>query len=241
MNLLQMAQALYGESGAAGSYPTTVVGATGQWLRLVNWLIASDLHIQNKWVNWKFLRSTYNFTTTPTLNTDPGPTNPTVGEWDFDAWYVTYPNDTVPSPIIATEFEMIKHDPVDPNDTGPPWRIVVMPDNTLRIDSIPDNSYPVQGDYYQTPVQMPAVDASTSIIPARFHWTIIARALILYGKYENADSIIAQGNDLYTDYLAQLETSQLPNAQNARGRSNSHFAVGDTGDGGGHYERRGRW
>jgi hypothetical protein len=241
MNLLQMGQLLYQEVGAAGAYPTTVVGATGQWQRLVNWLISSEFYIQNLYVNWKWLRQTYPTTTVPTVNTDPGPTTPAVGEWDYDSWFLTYPGSTTPSPLKAVEWEDVKGEIVDPNDTGVPWRVVIMPDNTLRFDGIPNGAYPVTGVYYQTPTVMPFADASVSPIPSRFHWTIVAQAMIRYANYEGAEGILAQGTGQYTDYLARLENSQIPNKKNARFRANAHFAVGDEGDGGGHYDNRRGW
>lgn len=234
--LLQLATTLYTEAGAAGTAPNTVVGATGEWARFVNWVIQSDMDVQNLYVNWKFLKKSTTFNT-------PIGQNPNIyslatlglqdlAEWDFKAFMVTYPNQTVPTPLRSAEYELVKWEPVDPTITGAPGRIVIMPDNSVRVDPISDAIYTIAADYYNNPSQMAQADASTPIMPARFQRIIIGRALLYYGNYENAPEILTQGQQIYDDYLARLENSQLPNKENARFRMNAHFEVGGGSYGG---------
>lgn len=234
--LLSLAQTLYTEAGAAGTAPATVVGATGEWARLVNWCIQSDMDVQNLYVNWKFLRETLTFDTV--ANQNPNTYSlATLGiadlaEWDFDAFQCYYSGSgVVPSPIRGVEYETVKWEPVDPLNIGAPDRVVVMPDNSLRVDPISDQVYQLYGEYYNNPTRMAQIDTAQPIMPFRFQRIIVGRALVYYGNYENAPEIINQGTQIYTDYLARLENSQLPNKQNARFRNNAHFEVGGGGDG----------
>jgi hypothetical protein len=245
--LLQLATTLYTEAGAAGTAPSSVAGATGEWARLVNWIIQSDMDIQNLYVNWKFLRGTVTFDTEANQNPNTYSLSTlnaaNLAEWDFDAFQCYYNGSgVVPSPIRGVEYEMVKWEPIDPLNIGAPDRIVVMPDNSLRIDPISDQAYQLYGEYYNNPTQMLQSDTAQPIMPARFQRIIVGRALVYYGNYENAPEIIQQGTQIYTDYLARLENSQLPNKENARFRMNARFEVGGGyGDDGSSYHRDRNW
>ena len=77
-----------------------------------------------------------------------------------------------------------------------------------------------------------AANGDVSPIPPQFHPVILGRALILYGNYEQAPEIKGQGQEIYGEYLARLENSQLPNQRYSRYQSTGSFFDVNAGGGG---------
>lgn len=225
MTYLQLLQELHRECGAAGVAPSTVLNLTGEANRLAGWVRQANLDIQNLWESWKFLQVVDSRALTPAVNTLAAPTGMGDGMWDLDTFKVTPVGETVPMEVLANEFDEVKTEIVD-TSAGTPWRVVVMPDNSLRFEGTPAAADTFSGLYYREADrdELAASDDEPSI-PARFHRIITGRALILYANYEGADEIKTQGGEIIADYLPRLENSQLPNARKARFRTGGSFEV----------------
>lgn len=225
MNYLQLLQTLHRESGAAGTQPTTVTSLTGEANRLAGWIRQANMDVQNLWENWKFLRETASETLTPGDNELAAPSDMGEGMWDDETFFLTPAGETVPQQLLVAEYDDVKSEEVDTTE-GTPWRAVIMPDNSLRFESTPNAADTFTADYYREPDEA-ELTAATDVpsIPARFHRVIIGRALILYANFEGAEEIKTQGVEIYTDYLARLENSQLPNQRKSRYRTGGHFVV----------------
>jgi len=224
MNFLELVQALHSECGAAGVAPTAVTGQTGENRRLVNWIIRADLKLQRKWINWKFLRATFSSgnVTSQGVATLAKPAD--LKTWDLKTFKITYPGETEQYPLPAVEFENVKHTIIDDNE-GPPGRVIVMPDNSLMFEPVPDGAYTIGADYYSKPVALVAND-DVSAIPEEYHESaILGRALMYYANFENAPEIRRQGEELYTEGLAEMENHQLPNQNYSRLRTGGGFEV----------------
>lgn len=224
MTFLELVQALHSEVGAAGSSPTTVVNQVKENNRMVNWIKRADLRLQNKWVNWKFMRLefTTNNTTTAGVATLGAPADHKT--WDVETFKILYPGDTEYSDIDVVEYENIK-DEILTTDQGAPSRIIIMPDNNLKLDPVPDGVYTVQADYYRKPVAL-ANNTDVSLIPEEYHESaILGRAMMFYANFEGADEIKVQGQELYAEGLAEMENHQLPNQNYSRLRTGGGFEV----------------
>ncbi len=206
---IELVQDLHREVGAAGNAPTTVVSQTGENQRLVRWIRNADYLIQTLWHNWKFLiDTTYS---APTVASTRDATKPaTVNMWDE----LTFRIDDDEMEVV--EYNDIKHETFDLTITDQPSRIILLPNNDLRFDPIPDAVYTITADHFVKPTKL-AADADISVIPVEFHDTVIlGRAMVLYGNFENAAEMKDQGLELYSEFLGRLESLQLPNQFNAR-------------------------
>lgn len=224
---LELVQDLHTEVGAAGVAPTTVLNQTGEAKRLVNWIRRADIQVKRLWENWKFMRTTYSQATTATVNTLAKPSG--LKFWDVNnedsTFRCLYNGDTDKSLIDVVEYDSVKDEILD-TDSGPPSRIIIMPDSSLLIEPTPDAAHTIYADYYVTAESTKlAANDDVSVIPEEFHDVILARAMIFYANYENAQEIKTQGTELYTEVLARLENSQLPNEFKARFRTGGHFEV----------------
>ena len=212
---LQLVQALHRECGCAGSSPTSVAGQVGQNLRLVNWVIEADYFIQLLHTDWKFLWAEFSNSTTASVDSLAKPSD--MNYWDFETFRLDDEH------IDVVEYHEIRNEILDTSEAHPA-RIIVMPDNNLKFEPVPDDAYSVTADYHVKPTKL-AANTDTSLIPEEFELCILGRAMILYANYEAAPEIKAQGSEWYTEQLARLENHQISNKQNARFKQGGYFAV----------------
>lgn len=220
---IQLVQDMHREVGAAGPAPVSVLNQSGEARRLVNWIRSADSYVQNLWMNWKFLFANpgFNQVTTTSVATLAKPAN--LGMWDLDTFRIIEVTSTDPAPLQAVEYEDIKSQTLD---TSPdiPWRVIVMPDNSLKFEGVPNAAHTITADYFRNPTEL-AVNADISAIPERYHRVILGRALMLYGNFENAPEQKAQGEEIYNEFLARLETHELPSKNYSRHRTGGQFEV----------------
>jgi hypothetical protein len=223
-DFLTLSQDLHREVGAAGVAPTSVLNQTGENARLVNWIKQADYKLQTKWINWKFLRQTFNTSNQTAQGTATLAKPADLKTWDLATFTVIYPGETEKSPVEVIEYESIKSQILDTNE-GPVQSIIIMPDNSLMFNPVPDGIYTINADYYLKPVKL-AANIDVSLIPEEYHDTaVLGRAMMYYANFENASEIRQQGLELFTEGLAEMENHQLPNQNYSRLRTGGGFEV----------------
>lgn len=211
---LELVQQLHRDVGAAGVEPSGVTGLTGEAKRLAGWIKEADNYVQLKWVNWKYLYQQYSVAT---IADQPTATKPALLKyWDFKTFKIIEPGSTDKNSLTAVEYDSIKTEILTPVlDTDIPSRAIVLNNNNLQFDPVPDDAYTIEADYYDKPTLL-AANADVSLIPEEFHQIIMGRAMILYANFENAPEIKDQGEEIYVEQLALLENDQLPNVMHSR-------------------------
>ena len=253
---LQLVQDLYREVGAAGGTPSsaipTTANTTGEILRLVNYVHDAELDIQNMWVDWKWLRTQLPFYTGAqnqtgiftTLNGAVSAFPADLAEWDWKSFFIYPVNATSPQPLKTAEWQEVRNQVFNVTSFNQPYRVIVMPNNTLRFDNIPDQSYQCFCEYRAVPYDLKN-DTDVSNIPARFANRLIMEwARMKYGMFENAPEQVAQakiaiygsvnddGVPNNQGLLAALENDQLPNRKNSRRQQGNNIVIStDYGEG----------
>jgi len=213
----QLVQDLHRESGASGSAPSSVVGQTGEALRMVRWIRRADLHIQKLWHDWKFLWSSTQYSQDTVAGTQDAVVPTTQGIWDRSTFRIDG------ELIDVVEYEKVKGEVFDTTASSrdQPSRIIILPNKNLRFDPVPDAAYTITADYFLKPVAMTA-DATVSKIPEEYHEVILGQALIYYGNYEHADDAKIYGKELVDEWLPILESECLPNEFESRRTSSGN-------------------
>lgn len=213
-----MVKLLHREVGAAGSEPSTVLNQRGEAKRLVDWIAQADFHVQMLWHNWKFLRAEFSDDTVDGTRTMAKPSDH--NRWDEKTFFLDTDN-----PLQVLEYETVKSEVFETSAASEtqPSTVIIMPDNSLRFDPVPDTVYTITADYFVTPTLL-AADATVSVIPEEFHRNVIvARGQISYGNFENAQEQKDFGMEFYGEGLARLESLQLPNIFDSRYTSSGNM------------------
>lgn len=217
MNFLQLAQRTVIEAGISGRN-TTVANATGEWLRVVNWVNQAWLDIQNEHNGaWRWMRTTKTFQTIANQGEyafDQAPLSLTDFAWWHENAFRIYKN-TIDNEdyLYFREYNWFR----DANLIGTnrttaayPSEITISPTNSLMLFQLPDSTdYYVSGDYQKTPTEL-TLDADIPDMPVRFHMAIVWKALIHYGGKESYPDAYSRGKELYKKLMYQLEQDQLP-------------------------------
>ena len=214
-SFLELVQDLHREVGAAGVAPTAVTSQTGEASRMVGWVLKGDKFVQNLWTDWRFLWKQASLSTTASTATLAKPAD--MNFWDFETFRIDG------DPLDVVEYHEVRSETPDTTEDKPS-RVIVMPDNSLKLEPVPDDTYSITADYWKKPTVM-AANADISDIPSDYHEVILGRAMILYANYENAPEIKAQGEEIYIEQLARLENHELPNKEHSRFKQGGHFEV----------------
>jgi hypothetical protein len=217
MNFLELCQDLAREAGISGAV-VSVTNQTGEAQRLVNWIIKAYRYIQNKHVDWKFLRADVAFdtNTSSAIYTAAAAGVAGFGEWNFagDDWRAY-------SKAIGVADEMeLRYMPYDDfkrvyvmgqnrTVTGRPTIITERPDQSLQVWPIPDAIYTIVGEQYRAPITLAAAN-DVPIFAAKFHDAIVQRALMFYGGFEGDAGVFAAAQTEFQRLLAQMEGVYLP-------------------------------
>lgn len=221
MTFLELVKKLRQKTGGAGTGPTTVVAQTGESKDYVDWINEAWLLIQAEEANWQWMRKDVSFQTAAAKNfylptATVGETGLTdFGRWnDCDSWrcYRTSTGRSDESYLVPWDYQTWR----DTYDFGLQSTLQSKPtvfairdkDDAVLLGATPDAIYTVTGQYQGAPVQM-AADADIPGLPSRFHLAIVYRAMVLYGRFEAAPEVEADGAREYDKLRAALRIDQL--------------------------------
>lgn len=219
LTFLQLAQRLALDCGETKTGLTTVVGQTGRLLRVCNAIANAWVDIQQKHVDWRFLRQSASWATVDgqALYTPAqcGIAAETLGTWIRDSFrvyntaagfgseqHLTFcPYERWRDLYQFGAFRTTKSRPTD---------VTIAPDDSIGLGLVPLAGYTVVGDYYRTPVRLTG-DADVPALPIKHDALIIVyRAMMLYGPYLGAPELYDLGKTEYLPRFDALEADQLP-------------------------------
>lgn len=216
MNFLDLCKALAREAGISGSIPS-VVGQTGEALRVVNWIGEAYREVLNAHSDWSFLRADVTFTANVGSRsyTAAAAGVAEFGEWRFAGCWSCY------TPAIGVRDEQalnyMDYDPFKATClfgsqrevTGRPLTISEGPGQTLMLWPLPDLPYTIHGEMHRQPVDM-VENTDEPVFAARWHRVIVHRALMLYAAFEGDAGLFASAQSNYARMLEQMENAYLP-------------------------------
>jgi len=203
----------------ATQLPTTVVGQTGELLRIVDWVAEAWFHLQNLHDNWRFQRLTASFATilgqAEYTTAQCGITAGTFQNWlkgTFRSYLTSagFPSemylDDLPYPVWRDTYQFGTFR----TTTSRPTAVTVLPNDGLGLGLPPLDGYTILGDYFRQPVRM-TVDSDIPSLPEKHSYMLIVYgAMKEYGLYEPAPEVFARATAKYDELLRILERDQLP-------------------------------
>jgi hypothetical protein len=216
--LLQLVNFARQESGVLGADLTSLTGVTGESLRFKNWIIRAWEEIQELRPDWKWMRSTYSFTTTA----DDGSYTSTqagiasrFGWWDrtYCTVYLTASGTNDQTELCWMEYEDFRaHYLTGTQTSNRPRHFTIGLSNELLIGPEPESTlYTITGQYVKSPQTLSA-DADEPELPEQ-HKFIAWWAINEYGGYEVATEALMRARSKIPRMRADLEAKYLPTIQ----------------------------
>lgn len=216
MDFVALVERLRMECGVSGPTITTVQGNLPREIeRLKKWVVTAWEEAQLKHPDWEFLRvaSSHVIPLHASLLNPAEYAAGSVAEWKIDSFRIASDGGGFDAsvPISFLDYETWRiTDGLDSNLYSRPNSITVrIKDRALLVGPSADAQYELYYDYYRTP-QVLSADADVPICPARFHMIVIYNAMQMYGRYEAAPEVLADGARNYRRMLAEMEIDQLP-------------------------------
>ena len=201
MNFLEACKKVALRCGVSNTGPATVVGQNGELLLVIQWVLDAHEEICSKWLNWKFLWKRFDSATTIGQATIIAPDD--LGIWDHNA--IRLNGDL----IDVEEYDTIKHEWEPSLETGTPNLAVIMPDNSLHLEPVPDAAYSISADYFKFAEEL-TNNTDQFLIPKAYQRAVIGRAMMFYAGYQNAPEVKQEGLEMYQMAMSQLESHELP-------------------------------
>jgi len=225
MNFLGLVRRLQVECGVSGAPPSTLANQPAEIQRLINWVNAAWIDVQETHADWDFMRSPVEFQTTANkeiytaqdIGIPTGVDGTILGNWKLDSFriYRTSFGVTNETFLINYGFDIFRN----LYEFGSsrlircnPVAFAVDPQKNIRLGQVPDDIYTVNGEYFRKPSELVA-DADIPSMPSEFHLTIVYRAMMHYGAYEAATEVWERGNAEFTRMKTKLEIDQLPSME----------------------------
>lgn len=220
MNYLQLAQRLRSECEIPGTGPSTVVGQSGQLLRLANWIADAYEDIQNQSSAWRWLRRPFTLNTVnnddsyaPTDATDVDAAAPIAR---FSHWWTHDTMDPYTAYLQSAgvagqyrlvtvsweQFKWLYRFGSQSSSPSQPIHVAVDHQNNLVLGPKPNGIYVIGGDFQRSAQRLTA-DADIPEMPIAYHLLIVYHAMAKYGANSVASEVFAR---------AQLEAAKLGGA-----------------------------
>lgn len=219
MNFLQLVQRLRSECGVSDTGPTTVVGQTGEYERLVNWVNAAWMDIQSAHQDWNWLRTSLTPFATVAGQTTYSPTAAPMSLTDFGAWdrdsfrvYETAAGISSETFLTYQPYDLWRNSYLIGalrSTTSRPDIVTVAPDNSLGFGPITAAGYSIVGDYFKLPSEMSA-DTDIPVLPTQYHMAIVYRAMMSYGAYFAAPEVYQRGETEFSKMMLRMTADRLP-------------------------------
>lgn len=214
MTYLEMVKLLWTESGTGGREPTSILNQVGEIKRLIGWIKRADREIQLEHTDWGFLWDQASVPTIDGQSVYSMPAN--LREYDENTFRLDGER------VEVVDYLDVKDD-IPLAGPSKPYRVVMLPNNRLRLDPTPNGVFTLTYDYYINPVAMADQDAAESIIPAPYRSAIVGRALMMYANYEVAQELMPQAQLMYQSHMQPLESAWLPGNRNANKQAEGNF------------------
>ncbi|MBK8772466.1 MAG: hypothetical protein IPM06_18870 [Rhizobiales bacterium] len=214
MSFLQLAQRLREKCRISGTGPSSVIGQTGEMLRVVNWINDAWLDIQEARPNWKWMQGDVIFNTVVQQATyTPAQCSASdMASWDFSQSWRIYSGSSENEQFL----DVIPYS--DWRDTymfgsmrtsySQPVAVAETPSGGLAFGQIPDAIYTVDGKYFKEPSAL-VNNADTPGMPDKFHLMIVYRAMMFYASSEIAPEVYQEGLQEFRRMMSRLERDQL--------------------------------
>ena len=209
MTFLEICKLVRQECGIPGdNVPSAVSNQRGMLKRVVEWVQAADMEIQDKNADWDFLWSEFSEDTI--LDQDGLAAPDDFGMWSKEFFAIN--RGTIDGrPLNFIEYK----DWQLPNYlkvSDEPYSVTILPNSNLALSAPADGVYPVYGVYWRAPVYM-ALAADVPPYPSRYHRIVVERAKMYFYEDQEAWDNFKTATMAYDAWMVKLEGFAAPGQQ----------------------------
>jgi len=202
---LDLCKDLRRDIGYTGSGPTAVTGQTGQYEKVVNWILRADRDVQTEQMDWRFLWTDLSSDVVPGTAAIAAPADLSV--WDEEGFYMNFGTSNG-RPLKWIEYaEWRRSIGVGATTPGTPEYVVCKPDGSLFLSPTPVAAETLTSPYWKNPVAM-VLATDESVIPDKFRRIIVARAKLYFGEEEDAPDVYKAASGEYAELFTKLLASE---------------------------------
>lgn len=218
---LQLAQDAKRESSLTGGGPVSFATASGDDLRVFNWVAWAWRDIDLMHEAWLWRRASATATTSGSMTLSPTAAAPGFALTAFGSWKQGNdeykPTTYKVSEGVATEraLTFLRYDHfrrqflVGSHTAAPLQYWTIAPNGDMLVGPTPDAAHVVNADYIKDHVAL-AADADVPAMPSRFHPLIYWYAVREYGGYDAATEVWQRADRNYKSLYPALAQAQLP-------------------------------
>jgi hypothetical protein len=215
---LELVNFARGESGVLGADLTSLTAVTGESLRFKNWIIRAWEEIQELHQDWKWMRTSYSFTTTANdgdyTSVEAGIAS-RFGYWDrsYCTVYLTASGTNDQTELGYLDYETFRCHYLTGTQTNQrPLHWTIGDANELLVGPAPESTlYTIAGKFYKSPQTLSA-DADTPELPEQ-HKFIAWWAISEYGAYEVAPEILLRAAKKMSSMKGTLTARYRPTVE----------------------------
>jgi len=200
MNFLQLCQRLRQEVGGTGSGPSTVLSQSGENRLYVDWINQACKEIQSDRLEWRFMWSQGSVALPVGAQINALPVD--LKTLDPDSLLLDGGR------IDLFDYSVFRNN-YRASYSGKPTVCTILPNGQLKTNTVPDQAYTLNFDYWTKPVSL-SENTDIPSLPEEYHMLIVYKAMQYYAGYENAGEVYQDGRIRYEEMLPDVELTQLP-------------------------------
>ena len=200
MNFLQLCQRLRQEVGGTGSGPPTVLNQSGESRLYVDWINQAWKEIQSDRLEWRFMWAQDSVALPVGAQINALPSD--LKTLDSDSLMLDG------SRIDLLDYFVFR-DNYRASYSSKPTVCTILPNGQLKTNTVPDQAYTLNFDYWAKPVSL-SENTDIPSLPEEYHMLIVYKAMQYYAGYENAGEVYQDGVSRYQAMLPDVELTQLP-------------------------------
>ena len=219
---LQLCQKLRLMAGISGTGPSSVLNNNNnEYARVVEWIRAADLEIQEAYDDWRFMWVNFEFQTvagqgdyTPAQVAANLAATVRPQRYDQDSFRYWLTSQGSAGEQFMTWrnypwFRELWRFGTNRTQQGAPQEVTQAPNENLLLAQIPNDIYTITGQFYRKAVALEA-DLDVPVYPAQYHELPIWWALVKYAGFEEASSVYTHAQNMLNITLSTMERRERP-------------------------------
>ena len=212
MNFLQLCQTVRGDASLQGEGPTSVIGQTGIYAKIVRWTNEAYIEIQSLGLDFDWMRAMCELplvagTGSYDLLSGASWNRPDVKRFlSSNSWLI---DGVTRSRVRVIDHAKMLREWPDTSGVGIPNVATIRPWRVVEFNRVPEKAYTWLVEAKLTPESM-TIGEHVPMMPEQHHHAIVKKALMYYATHDGDAELFKQAKDDYGRALNRLVIETVP-------------------------------